>query len=187
MLNRRRPLPWLRVSGFAVLLWSCSRGDDDIGECFVARRVDQCCSIPVAASQRDLDSQPCLQHWDRTPVVAACPAAEQCNLRTCPDSFVSGSWTRVAERSGSSCSFRHECDTDADCTLATNEYQCCSCPSWVPRRVLERDSCYVSAGQIVSPSCEACTYEPDCNPCPSASPGRCADDGTGWRKCLASP
>jgi hypothetical protein len=175
---------WIfRFTVLAGSLSSCSQTDDP-GGCVVAQHVDQCCSMPIAASSRDLDRDPCLQRWGRTPDVNRCPGAQACNLRTCPEMFVLGNWTRSAVRSGSTCSFSHECTTDADCAFASNKSRCCACPEWVPRQLLVNDACYVSAGQSASSACDACSDVLPCDACPATASGRCADDGTGWRKCL---
>jgi len=172
------------VATCGLVALACSKADDDPGGCIVARRVDECCSIPIAATERALEQQPCLQRWDRAPDVAACPAAQQCNLRTCPDTFVLGPWTRVAERSGSSCVFKHECSTVADCTFASNRSKCCACPEWAPRQLLGKDPCYVEDGRSPARSCDLCVDTLPCDACAARTAGRCADDGTGWKKCL---
>jgi hypothetical protein len=175
----------LCLVSLAVLLVSCSKNDDDSGGCVLAQHVDQCCSDPVPAAQRELDSNPCLQRWGRASDVAACPNAQPCNLRVCPDNFVLGQWTRAVGRSGSGCAFQHECNTDADCGFASNRSRCCACPEWVPRQLMANDACYVPEGQTVSSACDACVEALPCDACPATSNGRCAEDGaTGWRKCL---
>jgi hypothetical protein len=161
---------------------SCSKSDD-LGGCVVARRVDQCCSMPIAATERDLDGDPCLQRWDRTPDADACPGAQHCNLQICPEAFVLGTWTRVAERSGSSCVFKHECSTAADCTLASDRSKCCACPEWVPRQLLTDDACYVPEGQNPTAACNACVNALGCDTCAATTAGSCTESA-GWRKCL---
>ncbi|HEY5956688.1 MAG TPA: hypothetical protein VIV60_09055, partial [Polyangiaceae bacterium] len=87
-------------------------------------------------------------------------------------------------RSGSSCTFQHECNTDADCVAASNASHCCACSEWVPRQLLSLDTCYTPTGQGVSSSCESCKDVLPCDGCPAPPTGTCRADGTGWRKCL---
>lgn len=190
LATRALPVDYRTVKSSLVLVAlsalassSCSKSDDDPGGCVVARRVDQCCSIPIAATERELEQQPCLQRWDRAADVAACPAAQQCNLRVCPDTFALGPWTRIAERSGSGCVFKHECNSAADCTFASNRSGCCACPEWVPQQLLTQDPCYVSSGQNPGAACDVCVDALPCDACAASAAGQCAD-GAGWKKCL---
>lgn len=172
----------LWLAAFGLVSVSCAK-DADPGACFVARHVADCCSMPVAVTQRDLDSDPCLQLWDRAVDVGACPAASQCNLQTCEPTLALAPWTRIAIRSGSSCVFQSECDTDADCMPALNRSYCCACPQWVPRQLLSTDACYVSEGQVASSECESCADVLDCDTCPTAPNGSCVQEAN-FRKCL---
>jgi hypothetical protein len=179
----RRCIVLLALTSVFDLTFACSSSDEDTGGCYVARKVNECCSLPIPASQRDLDRDPCLQRWDRAPDIARCPAAQTCNLRTCPDNFVLGTWTRVVAKNGAACAFQHECSTDADCTAARNAARCCSCAEWVPRQLLANDACYVGNGQTASAACDACRDTLPCDACPTAPTGTCRDDA-GWKKCL---
>jgi hypothetical protein len=162
----------------------CSSGSEKL-ECVVAKRMDEPCPIPVAASAAELAAQPCLQHWDRAADVKACPAAQENELKSCPENFVKGNWTRIAAQSGSSCVFEDECQTDGDCVAAANKATCCSCDAWVPRQLLVNDPCYVTSGQTPSSACKLCVELGECvNSCSSVS-GHCVNNGTGYRKCLA--
>lgn len=166
---------------FGILACSGGGVSEPPGACLVVRRVDQCCSIPFAASVREVERDPCLQHWERSPNVTECPAAQRCSLMTCPETFQGGTWTRVAEVSGTTCRFAHECTTDADCALASDRYQCCSCPQSVPTKLVVEDACY-GDGE----TCDSCTDVFPCDACPSASTAHCSEDSNGLRKCFAS-
>lgn len=181
----------MRLSVFSPIalgLLACSgNGDQDPpGECLVVRRVDQCCSIPIAASARDIEREPCLQHWDRPPDVSKCPGAQRCNLMTCPETFQGGSWSRVAAANGNACRFTHECTTDADCGFAADRYQCCSCPAYLPAQLIAKDACYAPADQASAGACDSCSAVFPCDACPDVTAASCSEDSSGLRKCITA-
>jgi hypothetical protein len=173
---------------FVGVMASCSESKDPIDEsvCVVARHADQCCSGPVPASLDDLSKDGCLQRLERAPDVRTCSAVSDCNKVACGAS-TPPTPSRVARRSGGSCAFANECESDADCVLATNEAYCCGCPEWVPRSLLAADPCFSTAAAAVSAECEACppVSETACGACSAtATVGRCIDGGNGHKKCV---
>jgi hypothetical protein len=181
--------PWAKSCCvlFIGVIAGCSESADkeDESACVVARHVDQCCSDPVPASVDDLSKDGCLQRLERAPAVQTCSAVSDCNKTACDPSRQIP--TRAAERNGDSCVLANECESDADCVLATNEAYCCGCPEWVPRSLLSTDPCLSTAGAQVSAECVVCpaVSETACPACSAAAAaGRCVDGGNGYKKCV---
>lgn len=181
---------WRVARGTAVsmglVLVGLACNSEEVPDCTVVRRVDTCCSTPTAIVVDDLGESPCEQSPFRAADVQACPAAQSCQGTACSNELFGASWTRLAESSGGQCEFASECETDADCILATNESICCSCPEAIPSRLPSNDPCWVPVGQQAPPNCAACQEVLACSACPSAAAAvpRCVRDATPYAKCL---
>ncbi|MBN1606857.1 MAG: hypothetical protein JW940_09490 [Polyangiaceae bacterium] len=183
---------WPRSCFFLFVggLVSCSESKDDRNDespCVVARHVDQCCSGAVPASVDDMSKDGCLQREQRAPAVETCSKVSDCNKVAC-GARTPPTPSRVAKRSGGSCVFANECESDADCVLATNEAYCCGCPEWLPRSLLATDPCFSTATAPVSAECVACpaVSETSCSPCSATTAaGRCVDGGHGYKQCVS--
>jgi hypothetical protein len=140
--------------------------------CVVAIRVDNCCTTAMPAFAHMVDTDPCLVLWPPPfPIPAQCEAKwpKKCELIDCA---MSAPPSRLAEPvPGGGCKFKDECATDADCGLARDVRQCCSCTAVFPRELINSQACIHDALINMPPP-------PGCNAggCPDLKCKTCAGD-----------
>jgi len=132
--------------------------------CYVAVRIDDCCSQPVAADAL-APADPCLVPYEdryQQESLEDCPAAESCLMLGCTY-FEPASRVVIRDESGT-CVFSDECDpAEITCQIATDHNQCCSCPEVFPQVIVDSDPCVV-AGAPPPGACADCSAV-DCPPC----------------------
>jgi hypothetical protein len=163
----------------------------DAGGCVVVRRLG-CCTDPFAVPAAELAGDPCLVAFDTNVV-------DGTRLRECaglpPPGCVPEPCTQPAAPSRSArrdesgaCRIVDECETNADCTFATQCCSCCTCSEPMPKSRAANERCIVAN----DPSIE--TEPLDCPICPGVCLG-CRHDGelacaitpSGFRRCQWGP
>lgn len=135
--------------------------------CYVAVRLDDCCSAPFAADSLAAPD-PCVvpyQEYYRSERLANCPESETCMMVNCT---WSDPRSRVVTRDETGvCEFVDECDpSNMDCLVATDHNRCCTCPEVLPHAIVATDPC-VTEGGAPPPegaTCADCSTV-DCGPC----------------------
>lgn len=124
---------------------------DDAGGsgCVVAKRIDECCFSWHAVDLEEAIADPCLVGLGE-PVTeqeaADCfPTTPNCALVDCFEPLNPPS--RVVMRGDGACMFTDECMTPADCVLARDDTQCCSCLESTPKSLVESAECIVAEGE----------------------------------------
>ncbi len=141
-------------------------------DCELGLRVDDCCSAPVPVAVTEF-ADPCLlpyRAFYTADELAGCPGAEACLALSCvhprPPSH-------VVRRRNDLCVFVDECIPAAEpfsvCWVATDYNTCCSCPTVVPREVVERDPCVLTEGTPEPGTCADCSAV-DCASCNTPTP-----------------
>lgn len=127
-------------------------------ECVLAVRLDSCCQQAVAATVQEVEADECLVEFDRNgkypqPVVDTCFAriAAQCTATLCELSWPP-SLAVVADASGM-CSFADECQSAADCAIASDHENGCACPRAWPRSFVDAHECIIEPGQQLPAQC----------------------------------
>jgi|GEM_PF-3552832 hypothetical protein len=124
-------------------------------QCAVAIRVDDCCTRPQAASRTEIEADACLLEviGDRpVGIPDACAAKWPAICATVRCTF-SPAPSSLATFDGQKCVFADECQSDADCTMAADYAQCCSCDEAQPIALVENAPCLASSE---FPSIEGC-------------------------------
>lgn len=118
--------------------------------CVIAIRVDDCCTVAKAHTQTEVDADPCLVLW---PSAVGMPQASMACVAKWPkecelvDCTFSGPPSRVVALKEGTCQFQDECQSNADCAIATDTKQCCACPLVYPRALLEQGVCLNEVSQ----------------------------------------
>ena len=134
----------------------------------------------MPAFVQSLQNDPCLVPYPaRQPIPPQCQAKwpTKCNVIDCADGQPLS--RLVAPIPGGSCNWMDECQTDADCVLATNYavQSCCACSYAYPKALLATNQCLLQS----CPPSQPCP-PPFCPPqwecgmpcgCPAASPPVC--------------
>jgi hypothetical protein len=163
--------------------------------CVIALRVDDCCTAATAHSQSAVDADPCLVEWQAAGYYPAIPPAceakwsKDCALIDC---IFTGPPSRIVAPKDGTCQFVDECQTAADCVLATRRDECCGCPNVYPAALLKQDNCLVKNGEAWGPTPEECSVDclaEECSPCFSPTTFDCVvyDDSDKPRRCVATP
>jgi hypothetical protein len=148
--------------------------------CLLAIRTDVCCSDPFVISRYEMDEDPCIQPYFGPTYLPECvvrrPAG--CELVDCA---FTPPLTRVVGRGpDGTCQYRSECATTADCARASDLRECCGCPYYYPRALVEADGCLQDPATTVE--WERCP-DSDCrqskcvpHSCPSMPPALCTSN-----------
>jgi hypothetical protein len=178
------PGSWRAVNGVD---YSCVNGTwQPSRPCIMAVDATNCCGKLVAARSEDVASDPCLLPYPRIQGDDAipCPRLPDCTGVSCgePDWPI----TRVAAPSDAGkCEPVLECTYAADCVLAQDARDCCSCWDGFPRSLTAGSPCLRLSAAQTSLQCADCSAM-DCGPCQPITElsARCAYDGQS-RRCLA--
>jgi len=139
--------------------------------CLVARRLDRCCPVYEAVRQSALADDPCLVADPGPPLDAT--LAQDCYARS-PDSCAGVACneaappSRLSEPDGTGgCRFTDECQSAADCVIAIDSRQCCTCGASMPKALLEHDVCFAVEGSTPPPGadCPGCSLPVLCGMC----------------------
>lgn len=127
-----------------------------------------CCGEHFPALAQEVAADPCLvetggELWTMPEPEAACGGAcLPCDCISNPPPSRAVAWT------GERCEFVGECESDADCILATNTRVCCACPEVYPAQLVDTDACLVAGSLRGDPNPPVSCAE-DCDwQCPMA-------------------
>jgi hypothetical protein len=127
-----------------------------------------------------MSANPCLVPYglESLPAtIAACPDAERCRMVNC---IFPAPPSRIAApdpASASGCRFVNECETVADCVVATDLRGCCGCPTVFPRDLALANPCISPPGPPAGLVCNTCG-DVMCGPCLTPTPaGSCTPVG----------
>jgi hypothetical protein len=158
-------------------------------DCVIAIRTDRCCSVPFATSRVEMQQDPCIQPLDSPTFLVACTAKWPglCDTTDCelvvPPSRV------VGRGPGGACQFLSECETTDDCIWAIDIRDCCGCPAYYPRVLVEANDCLQDPA---NPSGTSCDYSicssvkcaiPVCSYLPPACMNGDTQPGSGLKVC----
>ena len=111
--------------------------------CMIAIRTDHCCTAPGPASAQQVNKDPCLVPYPATnaTISAACKAKwpKECELIDCGHARPAS--RLVKDVPGGGCAWQSECDSDADCTVALDARQCCTCGAAYPKSLVATEAC----------------------------------------------
>ena len=146
--------------------------------CLIAIRTDVCCSDPFLISRYEMDEDPCVQPFYGAIYLPECVARQPsgCELVDCA---FTPPLTRVVGRGpDGTCQYISECETASDCLRASDLRECCGCPYYYPRALVEADGCLQDPATMVEwERCPDSTCrESSCMPhsCPAMPPALCS-------------
>jgi hypothetical protein len=159
--------------------------------CLIATRTDTCCGEPFVINRHEMDYDPCVQPYFQPTYLPECVARRppECAWVDCA---FTPPLTRVVGRGAEGrCQYLSECDTADDCLRASDLRQCCGCPDYVPRALVEADGCLQDPATVVEwqrcpdTTCRTSSCVP--HSCPAMPPALCSSNAVqaaaGLRAC----
>jgi hypothetical protein len=161
--------------------------------CLIATRTDTCCGEPFVINRHEMDYDPCVQPYFRPTYLPECVARRPPECARVDCAFTPP-LTRVVGRDAEGrCQYRSECDTADDCLRASDLRQCCGCPDYYPRALVEADGCLQDPATVPVVEWQRCPESTcrtsSCVPhsCPAMPPALCSSNAVqaaaGLRAC----